>query len=154
MLLAWTHLRNTCLCRRPAEKLRTYLEYVKGAFKPSVSPAAQAVLVAYYSAQRQADCRSEGRTTIRLLESTVRLAQAHARLMFQSEVTVRDAVYVVTLLESSASNSRLLGEISALGSTFDDDPDGTYLPLRDLILSKLGVDVEERGESDTASARA
>lgn len=138
---ALTHASTCPLCRRAPEKLRAYLEYVKGTFKPSVSPVAQSVLVAYYSNQRQANTHSEGRTTIRLLESTVRLAQAHARLMYQAEVTLRDAIYVVLLMEASTHQAKVIPNLSALHSRFDDDPDATYPFLRDIVLSNLGLDV-------------
>jgi len=129
----------------PLEKMRAYVEFVRGSFRPSVTPPAQRAIVAYYSHQRQADTTSEARTTIRLLESAVRLAQAHARLMFREEVTLLDAIYVIVVLESSTLHSRLAGgSICALTSMFDETPDATYPLLRDKILDSLGIDAEGR----------
>lgn len=65
----------------------------------------------YYSIQRQSDERSSARTTIRLLESLVRLAEAHARLMFRSEVTVMDAVIAILIVAHSQSKLSLLGKL-------------------------------------------
>ena len=45
------------------------------------------ILVSYYQLQRQAALGSLARTTIRMLESLVRIAQAHAKLMARNTVT-------------------------------------------------------------------
>lgn len=46
---------------------------------------AEATLLRYYQCQRQSEHRSAERTTIRMLESLARVAQAHARLMARNE---------------------------------------------------------------------
>lgn len=45
------------------------------------------ILVSYYQLQRQAALGCRARTTIRMLEGLVRIAQAHAKLMARNIVT-------------------------------------------------------------------
>ena len=113
----------------------------------------------YYTLQRAADSRSAARTTIRLLHSLVRLAQAHARLMCRTSVTlqvgvndlscvvvycallkfwcVQDAVVAVMLVETSMHTSAMLGVESVLHAGFPEDPDGEYVTQELHVLEKL-----------------
>lgn len=65
----------------------------------------------YYQLQRQSDERSSARTTVRLLESLLRLSEAHAKIMFRREATVEDAVVAIctVALSQSHAQSSLLG---------------------------------------------
>lgn len=61
--------------RWPMAKLQAYIAHVKEQFKPVLTTDAEAVLTRYYQMQRSTDTRSQARTTLRLLESLVRLTQ-------------------------------------------------------------------------------
>jgi DNA helicase MCM9 len=69
----------------PIEKLKSYLSYCKNNFKPELTESASLALARYFELQRSMDVRSASRTTIRLLESLIRLSQAHAKLMFRNK---------------------------------------------------------------------
>ncbi len=82
--------------------------------QPLLTPPAEALLSTYYQQQRQAADRSAARTTIRMLESAIRLSQAHARLCFRSSVVVLDACVAISLLEgklTSAARAKRLHSI-------------------------------------------
>lgn len=98
------------------------------------------ILSRYYHCQRQADLRNAARTTIRLLESLIRLAQAHARLMFREFVTVQDAIVAVTCVECSMQNSALLGSMNALHTRFPDEPQEEYSRQANLVLKRLNLE--------------
>ena len=69
-----------------------------------------------------ADTSLTARTTIRLLESLVRLAQAHARIMCHGEVTLMDAVVAVTIIESSMQVCPLVLFICPVSFYFSSSP--------------------------------
>ncbi|KAK2517967.1 Mcm9 [Columba livia] len=118
------------------EKMKTYFCLIKS-IQPKLSDESNLILMRYYQMQRQSDCRNAARTTIRLLESLVRLAEAHARLMFRDTVTVEDAVTVVSVMESSMQGGALLGGINALHTSFPEDPMAQYRTQCELILEQL-----------------
>ncbi|NXC50168.1 MCM9 helicase, partial [Penelope pileata] len=118
------------------EKMKTYFSFIKR-IQPKLSDESNLILVRYYQMQRQSDCRNAARTTIRLLESLIRLAEAHARLMFRDTVTLEDAVTVVSVMESSMQGGALLGAINALHTSFPENPMAQYRTQCELILKRL-----------------
>ncbi|XP_058172565.1 DNA helicase MCM9-like [Anopheles ziemanni] len=82
------------------EKLQLHFAAIKD-IHPRVSTEANLILGAYYKACRSDPFRDPARTTVRLLDSLFRLSQAHARLLFRSEVTPVDAITVIQLMEAS-----------------------------------------------------
>ncbi len=126
------------------EKLQNYFSYCK-TFTPNLSEEAAEILRRYYQRQRRADdeVMNMARTTVRLLQSAIRLAQGHARLMCRSTVEVMDAVVAVTLLEASNDDSTTLS-ISAstrnpLHSAFPEDPMAIYAESAKTILEQLNL---------------
>ena len=78
-------------------RLRDYIAYVKHAFQPVMSKEAQLVLMRYYQMQRQSEERSQGRTTVRLLESLMRLSEAHAKVMARYAVVHSTFLFADTM---------------------------------------------------------
>uniref|UniRef100_A0A8D0L6R2 DNA helicase MCM9 n=1 Tax=Sphenodon punctatus TaxID=8508 RepID=A0A8D0L6R2_SPHPU len=118
------------------EKMKTYFCLIKS-LQPKLTDESNLILVRYYQMQRRSDSRNAARTTVRLLESLIRLAEAHARLMFRETVTVEDAVTVVSVMESSMQGGALLGGVNALHTSFPDNPMEQYRMQCELILEKL-----------------
>jgi DNA helicase MCM9 len=122
------------------DKVQKYIAWVREQH-PAVglSDDAKTVLEAYYRAQRQSENRSASRTTVRLLESLIRLTQAHARLMCRSTATLQDAVVSVICMETSVAATSLLSLQSALHSDFPEDPDHEFNVIERMILASLGL---------------
>ncbi|EKX47552.1 minichromosome maintenance protein 9 [Guillardia theta CCMP2712] len=109
------------------EKLQMYICWVKRSFKPHLTETSEKILVQYYKIQRGEGGRNAARTTVRMLESLVRLAQAHARLMMHTEVTEQDAIMAVSLLDSTSTLTDSATNCSnRMHAPFPDDPDAEY----------------------------
>ncbi|KAF7803755.1 putative DNA helicase MCM9 isoform X1 [Senna tora] len=108
----------------PLPTLKRYIQYVKETFRPVLSRDAELVISSYYQLQRKSGTHNAARTTVRMLESLVRLAQAHARMMFRNEVTRLDAITAILCVESSMTTSAIVDCIgNALHSNFTENPD-------------------------------
>ncbi|KAH9658103.1 putative DNA helicase MCM9 [Citrus sinensis] len=108
----------------PLAMLRRYIYFVKGYFKPILTKEAEKVISSYYQLQRRSATQNAARTTVRMLESLIRLAQAHARLMFRNEVTQLDAITAILCIESSMTTSAIVDSVgNALHSNFTENPD-------------------------------
>ncbi|KAG1663298.1 DNA helicase MCM9 [Nymphon striatum] len=126
------------------EKMQSYFSLIR-TMKPDLTEDSNRILCRYYQLQRQETKKQSGRVTIRLLESLIRLAQAHARLMFRSHVSVQDAIVVVSLMDSSIDGSGLLESNNALHTLFPSDPQMVYRVHLKIILNKLKLeDIIER----------
>ena len=70
------------------EELKGYILFVQRNFTPLLSSEAQLILTRYYQYVRGHN-NSVAQATVRLLESLIRLGQAHARLMMRKrEITM------------------------------------------------------------------
>ena len=120
-------------------KLQAYIALAKEKFHPVLSEAPNRIMKKYYQMQRDRDVKNSARTTIRLLESLIRLAQAHAKLLFQDEVTVRDAITAVIMIESSIHSLSFLDTASTLHAHFPENPEDDYFEKERIILERLGL---------------
>ncbi|KAM9356307.1 DNA helicase MCM9 [Pholidichthys leucotaenia] len=129
------------------EKMKAYFSIIKH-LQPQMSEEANSILTRYYQLQRQSDGRNAARTTIRMLESLSRLAEAHARLMYRETVTMEDAVVAVSVMECSMQGGALLGSINALLTSFPADPDQQYVTQCQVLLKGLNLPLLLQMEMD------
>ncbi|XP_053192724.1 DNA helicase MCM9 [Scomber japonicus] len=122
------------------EKMKAYFCAIKR-LQPQVSEEANCILSQYYQLQRQSDSRSAARTTIRMLESLSRLAEAHARLMYRETVTIEDAVMAVSVMECSMQGGGLMGNVNAILTSFPADPSQQYQTQCQILLEGLNLPV-------------
>ncbi|XP_054009344.1 DNA helicase MCM9-like [Hylaeus anthracinus] len=114
------------------DSLREYLAYIHS-LQPVLTKEAEAVLRATYLYHRSHPDRREERTTVRLLDSLIRLAEGHAKLMYKSKIELMDAIYVVKLIGTGKTF-----EID-LGSSFPTDPMATYRSEGKKLLEIIGL---------------
>uniref|UniRef100_A0A8C4ZH24 DNA helicase MCM9 n=1 Tax=Gadus morhua TaxID=8049 RepID=A0A8C4ZH24_GADMO len=134
----------------PMEKMKAYFCVIKH-LQPQVSEEANTILARYYQLQRQSNSRNAARTTIRMLESLSRLAEAHAKLMFREQVTIEDAVVAVSVMECSMQGGALLGDANVLHTSFPEDPGQQYQVQCQMVLEGLGLPELLKQEMDRFS---
>ena len=118
-----------------------YIAFVKREINHVLNDDAEAIMKAYYHKQRQSEGAECGRVSTRMLESLIRIAEAHARLMFRDVVCSQDAIIAVMLMESSMTNSPLTqGAAKTMHQGFPDDPDAEYAEQEAEILRFLGLE--------------
>jgi DNA helicase MCM9 len=123
------------------DRLRRYVAYVREQFKPTLGDDAARVVEAYYARQRRGAAAASGRATIRMLESLVRLAQAHARLCCRPECNAQDAVVACLLVDKSmAQNAVFAAETDPIAElTVSTDSDAYYLYQYAQVSAALGL---------------
>ncbi|XP_026468484.1 probable DNA helicase MCM9 [Ctenocephalides felis] len=90
---------------------KSYFEFIQN-INPVMTEEAELILSAYYQYKRMSQYRDASRTTVRLLDSLIRLSQAHARLMFKKHVEAVDAITTIILMEYSMQSDNSSGHIS------------------------------------------
>ncbi|GBP08082.1 DNA helicase MCM9 [Eumeta japonica] len=105
-----------------------------------MTKSANTILQSYYMKQRMSAHRDPSRTTVRMLDSLVRLSQAHCRLMYRNIILPVDAITAVSLVDLSMQDCTLKDTMDALHSTFPKHPDYNYLLKAKTLLTKLNLD--------------
>ena len=120
-------------------RLETYFSHVKK-YRPQLGPGASQVLNRFYLRKRECEEAEASRITLRLLQSSIRLAQGHARLLARSEVTTQDAVVAVVILEASNESwNSLIQGCNLIHSDFPPDPLEEYRNQAEAVLTGLGL---------------
>ncbi|KAK1122278.1 hypothetical protein K0M31_009501 [Melipona bicolor] len=113
--------------------LREYLAHVHS-LQPKLTKEAEMVLRTTYLYHRSHPDRREERTTVRLLDSLIRLAEGHARLMYRSNVEMIDAIFVAKLVGTGSTFE------TNLGCPFPTDPMATYRSEGKKLLSTIDLE--------------
>uniref|UniRef100_H3AW57 DNA helicase MCM9 n=1 Tax=Latimeria chalumnae TaxID=7897 RepID=H3AW57_LATCH len=119
------------------EKMKTYFCLIK-TLQPRVSDEANAILARYYQMQRQSDNRSAARTTIRMLESLIRLAEeVNTSLIFKVSILCDVIILSFFILFPPPQGGALLGGVNALHTSFPENPADQYKMQCELLLERL-----------------
>ena len=111
------------------------------------------MLTAYYQAQRRLEGRSVARTTIRMLESLIRLTQAHARLMQRDTANRLDATVAVCLVEMSMLSLVPFIQLPPSNAGFEDDPDASIRGVEARLLRRLDEELGTDWREGSGSKR-
>jgi len=85
-------------CEWDHDRLRSYVAFAReNPVSEAPDPRAAEVITAYFRVLRSQSADGRGRFTVRFIESLLRLAQAHARLMHHRRVELEDAIAVIVL---------------------------------------------------------
>lgn len=120
------------------EKLQIYISLI-GPKPTRMTKSANIILQTYYMMQRKAEYRDPSRTTVRMLDSLVRLSQAHSRLMYRTVILPMDAIIAISLIDLSMQDCTLKDTVDALHSTFPIYPDFDYLIIAKRLLTRLSL---------------
>lgn len=112
------------------ETLCEYFAHVR-TWKPVLTEEAKKILSAAYLYHRSDPYRRPERTTVRLLDSLIRLAEGHAKLMYRTKVEVIDAITAAELIGTTLLNN------SDVGCPFPTDPIATYHSKAKDLLRRL-----------------
>ena len=96
--------------------LRKMINYTKERFEPQLTEEASEIIANKYTELRQNGGNSSLPITARTLETMVRLATAHARLMQRKKVSTRDATVATELLARAIGGEAAAAEERAGGS--------------------------------------
>ncbi|KAK9871202.1 hypothetical protein WA026_011483 [Henosepilachna vigintioctopunctata] len=122
------------------EMLQAYFTIIKK-IHPPLTEEANRILGSYYQLQRRQSFRNKSRTTVRLLDSLIRLSQGHARLMFHKSVYIVDAIMAVVLVEIGMGyqEESVLNLDINVHSSFPENSMENYITLMNNVLEKLNL---------------
>ncbi|XP_050349319.1 DNA helicase MCM9-like [Nymphalis io] len=120
------------------EKLQMYIGLI-GPRHTQMTKSANTILQCYYMMQRKSEYRDPSRTTVRMLDSLIRLSQAHCRLMYRTTILPIDAIIAISLVDLSMQDCTLDDTVDALHSTFVEYPDFNYLCIAKKLLIRMNL---------------
>ncbi|CDW77769.1 mcm2 3 5 family protein [Stylonychia lemnae] len=129
----------------PQEKLTDYINFVQKVFEPVVTEEAEILLKAYFAYLRMNPKVNKDRKTVRMLESIIRMTEAHARLLMKSQATCFDAICVIIVMEHSLMTN-LFG-MDGVPSVMIKSVEA-YQLIKNELCYRLGLDTERFGEYD------
>ncbi|BDA40702.1 probable DNA helicase MCM9 [Coccomyxa sp. Obi] len=133
------HSNGACNKAWTMDMLRQYICWVKEAFQPEMSRDAEDTLLAYWQMARSKEDRQIARSTVRMLESLIRLSQAHARLLARDTVTRQDAIVAVSLVEACTDTCSSCSFENALHTCSPANPDAEYQEVEARITTELSA---------------